>query len=455
MLRLAALLLLLGLAPAYAQFGPAGPPAVGVVKAERTAITESDQFVGRIQAPNRVNLVARVTAFLDQQLFVEGSEVKQGDLLYRLERGPFEADLQQKAAVVAQDQALLNNANLTLARAEALLNTPAGQRSTVDDARAQQLSQQAQLMQAQANLRASQINLAYTEIRAPIAGKIGQSLITVGNVVGPSTGTLATIVSQDPMYVLFPISVRTAIDLRNRYASSGGFNAVLIRLQLPDGTAYPQTGKLNFVNNTISENTDTILLRGVIPNPIRPGATAGEPGSRELADGEFVTVLLQGVEPVQVLGIPRRAVLTDQQGDYVYVVGPQNKVEQRRLQLGQSTPTVAVVTSGLAPGETVIVDGVQRVHPGQVVSPGPATPGPSVSAETMGAPPTGSAATAGATAAPAAASPVAAGSPAAPAVPPPASPPSGGASPAPGGSASGGPGAGASTPPGQGAAAGR
>ncbi|MBV9735085.1 MAG: efflux RND transporter periplasmic adaptor subunit [Acidisphaera sp.] len=459
MLRLLVILLLVGLAPAHAQFGPAGPPAVGVAKAERTAITESNQFVGRIQATNRVDLVARVSAFLNEQLFTEGSEVRQGDLLYRLERGPFEADLQQKAAVVAQDQALVTNATITLGRAEALLNTPAGQRSTVDDARAQQLSQQAQLMQAQANFRASQINLAYTEIHAPIAGKIGRSLVTIGNVVGPSTGTLATIVSQDPMYVVFPISVRTAIDLRNRYASNGGFSAVLIRLQLPDGTAYPETGKLNFVDNTISQNTDTILLRGVIANPVRPGTNAGDPGSRELADGEFVTVLLQGVEPVQVLGIPRRAVLTDQQGDYVYVVDAQNKAEQRRIQLGQSTPTVAVVTNGLAAGETVIVDGVQRVHPGQAVSAGPASPGPNVAAETMqGAAPAAASSNAG-SGAPASpsggAAPVASGGPATPAVPPPAAPPAGGAAPAPGGNASGGPGAAASTPPGQGAAAGR
>jgi membrane fusion protein (multidrug efflux system) len=362
---------------AQAQMGPGGPPAVGVVKAVLQPITQTNQFVGRIEATNRVALVARVTAFLQDRLFIEGSEVKQGDLLYRLERGPFEADVQQKVGAVAQLQATLQNAQITLNRAQALLNTPAGQRSTVDDARAAELSQEAQLMQAQANLRASTINLDYTEIRAPITGKIGRTSVTVGNVVSPNSGTLATIVSQDPMYVTFPVSLRTALELRDRYAGKG-FAGVLIKLQLPTGKLYDPIGKLDFVNNTIDANTDTILLRGAIANPLLPGAKPSDPGARELTDGEFITVLLQGVDPVQVLGVPRAAVLSDQQGDYVYVVDSENRAQQRRIQLGQSTPTTAAVTNGLQAGENVIVEGIQRVRPGQPVTPGPASPPPAL-----------------------------------------------------------------------------
>jgi len=369
---LALLYLLIGAAHAQA---PGGPPAVGVVKAAIQPVTQTNQFVGRIEATNRVALVARVTAFLQERLFTEGTEVKQGDLLYRLERGPFEADVQQKAAAVAQLQATLANAQITLGRAQSLLNTPAGQRSTVDDARAAQLSQQAQLMQAQANLRASEINLDYTEIRAPITGNIGRTLVTIGNVVSPSSGTLATIVSQDPMYVTFPVSLRTALELRDRYEAKG-FAGVQVKLQLPTGKIYDQIGKLDFVNNTIDQNTDTILLRGPIANPVRPGAKPSDPGARDLTDGEFVTVLLQGVDPVDVLAVPRAAVLSDQQGDYVYVVDADSKAQQRRIQLGQSTATMAAVTSGLKAGENVIVDGIQRARPGQPVSAGPASPPP-------------------------------------------------------------------------------
>jgi membrane fusion protein, multidrug efflux system len=376
---LASALLVLG-RPAFAQFGPSGPPAVGVVKAVREPITESDQFVGRVQAVNRVAVVARVTAFLDKRLFTEGTEVKQGDLLYRLEQPPFQADLAAKQASVAQANAQLQNATINLNRAAALLNTPAGQRSTYDDALATQRSDAAQLAAAQANLQTSQINLNYTEIHSPIDGLIGRTAITEGNVVSPSSGTLTTIVSQDPMYVTFPVSTRAALALRDRYAGKGGFSAVVIKLQLPDGRTYDQEGKLDFVDNTIAQTTDTILLRGAIPNPVRPGSKPGEVGARELADGEFVTVLLQGVEPVQVLAVPRAAVLTDQQGSYVYVVDAQNKVSRANIQLGQSTPTTAVITSGLQEGQTVVVDGVQRVRPGITVNPGPASVSPALPA---------------------------------------------------------------------------
>jgi membrane fusion protein (multidrug efflux system) len=361
---------------ASAQPGPGGPPAVGVVKVESRPVTESSEFVGRIQAIDRVDIVARVTAFLVEKNFVEGAEVQKGDLLYRLERGPFEADLQAKQAAVAQQQALLRNATITLGRAQSLLNTPAGQRSTVDDALAAQASQAAQLLNAQAQLRASQINLDYTEIHAPVTGQIGRTALTVGNVVTPGSGSLVTIVSQDPMYVLFPVSVRTALDLRNHYADKGGLSAVNLKLRLPDGSVYGQVGKLEYVDPTVAANTDTLTLRGRIPNPLRSGAKPGEPGSRDLTDGEFVTVVVEGTEPIEALAIPRASVLADQQGNYVFVVDAQNKVEQRRIQLGQSTPTTAVVMTGLKQGETVISDGLQRARPGIVVNPAPASPGP-------------------------------------------------------------------------------
>jgi len=359
--------------PAKAQTGQAGPPAVGVMETVKRPITESNEFLGRIESPNRVSVVARVTAFLEKRNFVEGAEMKTGDLLYELERGPFEADLAAKKAQVAQLQATLVNAKLTTDRARTLLSGPAGQQSTYDAAVANQQSLEAQVQGAQAQVDQSQINLDYTQIRSPIDGMIGRTAVTQGNVVSPSSGVLTTIVSQDPMYVVFPVSVREALILRERYVTRGGFKAVVIRIRLSDGRLYEQTGQLNFVNNTIAQNTDTITLRGTIPNPplYERSATQGE--VRELTDSEFVTVLLEGVEPVEVLAIPRAAVLSDQQGEYVYVVGDDNKAEQRRIQLGQSTSTVASITSGLKLGEKVVVEGLQRVRPGQPVSPGPAS----------------------------------------------------------------------------------
>ena len=357
-----------------AQPAAGGPPAVGVVEATKRPITETSEFLGRIEAVNRVNVVARVTAFLEKRMFKEGAEVKAGDELYCLERGPFEADLEAKKAQVAQLQAMLENARLTAERARILLSGPAGQQSNYDAALANQRSLEAQVQAAQAQVQASQINLDYTVIRSPIDGKIGRTAVTEGNVVSPGSGVLTTIVSQDPMYVIFPVSVRQGLELRERYAPRGGLNAVVIKLRLPEGRLFDQTGKLDFVDNTIAQSTDTLTVRGVIPNSMLHDASTTAGPVRELTDGEFVTVLQEGVQPVEVLAIPRAAVLSDRQGDYVFVVGPDNKAEQRRIQLGQSTPTMASVISGLSPGDKVIVEGLQRVRPGQPVSPGPASP---------------------------------------------------------------------------------
>src|SRR3954447_7403619 len=357
-----------------AQPGAGAPPAVGVVEARRQAVTQTNEFNGRIEAINRVSIVPRVTAFLEKQLFTEGAEVKKGDLLYQLEKGPFQADVAAKQAQVAQLEATLVNARLTTERARTLLGGPAGLQSNYDAAIANQRSLEAQVQGAQAQLQSSQINLGYTDIHSPIDGRTGRTAITVGNVVSPSSGTLTTIVSQDPMYVSFPVSFREALELRQKYLPRGGLNAVVLRIRLPDGRPYAQTGKVDFVSNTIAANTDTITLRGEIANPLLSNQTQTRSNVRELYDGEFVSVLLEGVQPVEVLAVPRAAVLSDQQGDYVYVIGADNKAEQRRVQLGQSTSTIAAVISGLKEGEHVIVEGLQRVRPGQPVSPGPASP---------------------------------------------------------------------------------
>ena len=350
-------------APTAMAQAPAGPPAVGVIRAAEQQLTQTDEFTGTVQAVGRVALVARVSAFLEKRQFVEGAEVKKGDLLYLLEQPPF--------------QAQHRNAELTLQRAQALLPTAAGQQSNVDAALASERALAAQIAGAQAQLEQAQINLGYTEIRAAIDGRISSTAVTEGNVVSPTSGTLATIVSQDPMYVNFPVSTRAVLALRARYVPKGGFNAVVVKLRLPDGRIYAQDGRLDYVSPTTAANTDTITLRAVIPNPLLKLPTAAkEPTPRELFDGEFVTALLEGVQPITVLGIPRAAVLADQQGDYIYVVDGEDKAQQRRIQLGQSTPSTAVVTAGLKQGELVITEGVQRVRPGEKVSPSPATPQP-------------------------------------------------------------------------------
>jgi membrane fusion protein (multidrug efflux system) len=202
----------------------------------------------------------------------------------------------------------------------------------------------------------------------------------------PGSGILATIVSQDPMQVVFPVPVRTVLDLRKRYADKGGLNGAVLKVRLPDGTIFAQPGKLDFVDNTVNATTDTMILRGFVPNPPVAAALGSGGIPRELVDDELVNVVLEDAAPVQALVVPRASVLSDQRGDYVYVyvVDGENRAQQRRVTLGQSTPATAVVTDGLVQGDSVIVEGIQRVRPGQPVNPAPASPpaGPQAAAST-------------------------------------------------------------------------
>jgi len=359
---------------AMAQPSPSGPPAVGVIKVERRPMTDTYEFNGRIQAINSVSLVARVTAFLDQQLFTEGTDVKKGDLLYTLEHPPFQAAVDVQKAAIARAAAELENNNIELWRKQNLLEKNAGSQQAVDTAQAAQRVAAAQLQSAEAQLKRAQIELDYTEIRSPIDGRIGRTSVTVGNMVSPTSGTLTTVVSQDPMDVVFPIPTRRAIELREAYSRQGGFDAVKIRLRLPDGRTYDETGKIDFINNAVAQDTDTFLVRGVIPNPVLGSATAGGVKLRELVADEFVTVLLESVQPKPVIAVPRAAILADQQGSYVYVVDEQNIARQRRVSLGQVTPETAGIVDGLKEGEQVVVEGVQRARPNSPVAPALASP---------------------------------------------------------------------------------
>jgi membrane fusion protein, multidrug efflux system len=385
---------LLAAVPAGAQPGPGGggPPAVGVARAEHRPVTESSEFTGRIEAVNRVDIRARITGFLQERAFQEGQEVRAGSVLFRIERAPFEAALEQARANVASAQAQLENGRVALQRARELRQTGAGTQVALDNAQAQERTAAAQLLGAQAQVRIEEINLGYTDIISPIDGKIGRAYLTPGNVVSPNlTDPLATVVSQDPMRVAFTVSTRAAGELRNRYEGRGGAAAVVVRVRLPSGRVYPQPGRIDFVDTQVDRNTDSLLVRALIPNPRRDSVPVGQPGDRELIDGQFVTVFVEGAEPVQAIVLPRASVLQDQAGNYVLVVGAENRAERRPVRLGGTINADVVVEDGLKGGETVIVDGLQRVRPGQPVNPAPAM-GATPPGAPPGAPPAGPAA---------------------------------------------------------------
>ncbi len=346
------------------------PPAVGVTAVHSQPVTSSAQYIGRIQAIDRVALVARVTAYLDRRLFDEGAEVKKGDLLYVLEQGPFQAQVLAQQGTLAQAQANVVNARVNFQRQAELLRTPAGQKQAYDNASETAQSGAANVLTAQGNLQSAQIQLGYTEIRAPVDGRITSTAVNEGNVVSPSSGALATIVTQDPMYVVFPAATRDVLGLQRKYRKTGGLGQAAVKLTLGDGSLYDHDGRLDYVSPTVATQTDTITLRATVDNPQR-GQGAGGHGltSRELVDGEFVTVTVQDPHPVERLVIPRAAVLSDQQGDYAFTVDAQHHARRVNLRLGDIVGTDSVVLSGLTEGEGIIVDGLQRVHDGGIVSP--------------------------------------------------------------------------------------
>src|SRR4029077_15834463 len=266
-------------AEAQAQAPP--PPAVGVRAAEIRGVAPSYEFIGRIGAINTVQLRARVEGFLDKILFTEGQEVKAGDLLYQIEKGPYQAQVDANKANVAQLEAQHVNADLTLQRAQILLHSPAGQQSTVDAALAAERALAAQIDSAKAQLQTAQINLGYTDIRAPVDGRIGRTAYTKGNLVNAASGVLATIVSQDPIYAIFPVAQRQLEEIRaDRHQENGSMIKIEILVKLANGKEYPHRGVWNFTDVQVNQQTDTLVMRATLPNP-----------ERQLVDGEFATVV--------------------------------------------------------------------------------------------------------------------------------------------------------------------
>ena len=341
--------------PAAAAQPPA--PAVGVRVATMKGVSQSFEFVGRIKATDKVEIRARVEGFLQKVLFKEGQDVKAGDLLYQIEKVQFQAAVDQAKANVAVAEAELTRAKLEYDRALDLSKRQFSPQSQVDQNKAALDTAAGRLMQLKAALTQAEVNLDYTDIRAPIDGRIGRTTHTVGNLVNPATGVLATIVSQDPIYVLFPVSVRDLEAIREaRRKDGGGMAKIDIRVRLPSGQEYPHPGVWNLTDPQVDPQTDTLIMRATIPNP-----------ERTLTDGQFVTAIIRERQEAPRLVVPQAALQVDQSGYYVLVVNDQDKVEQRRVQTGPQLGTDVVVTSGVKEGEKVIVDGIQKVRPGQVV----------------------------------------------------------------------------------------
>jgi len=344
--------------PAHAQQGAPTAVPVGTVAAERKSIAQSLDFVGRVEAVNRVEIKARVTGYLEAVLFKEGDPIKEGDALYRIENGLFQAAVEQAQGALERSKAAKVLSVVQLQRAESLLKSNAGTAVARDQAQAADQQADGQIMTDEASLSTAKINLGYTDIVAPISGKIGRTNITKGNVIGPDSGSLTVIVSQDPMYVTFPVSQREflraqeaghQVDVRN----------IKVRLRFADGSIYKEEGQINFVDVTVNRATDTVLARASFPNP-----------SGGLIDGQLVRVGLESGTPEEKVVVPQAALIADQEGIYVFVV-EDGKAAVKRVKTAGEDGSDVVIGQGLSGGEQVIVEGLQGVRPGVPVRASP------------------------------------------------------------------------------------
>jgi membrane fusion protein, multidrug efflux system len=347
-------------ASATAQGTPA--PAVSVIPVASRDVTDTGEFIGRVVAIDKVDIVARVPGFIEERYFTEGQDVKRGDLLFRIEQATYKAAVEQQEASLAKAKATEANAALQLERGRDLVRGQNIPQATVDQRAADEGSAKADVMVARAALEQAKINFAYTEIHSPIDGRIGLANFTVGNLVGPSSGSLATIVSHDPIYVIFQASERDILEYKRRIAAPENPSPhVVVRIKLPDGSIYPLPGVSNFLDIQVGNTTDTVAVRAQFPNP-----------QGILVPGGFVGVTVERGAPKSALVVPQSAVQVDQAGRYVLVVDDAKKVELRRVTTGAEQGTDVVVTDGLKKGELIIVEGIQKVRPGQVVAASPA-----------------------------------------------------------------------------------
>jgi len=349
-------------AGARAQTSSASAIPVTVVPVVLEAVARGLTATGRVQAISKVDLLARVEGFLETVEFADGAAVASGDLLYRIEPGLFEAAVKQAEGLLVEARAAKTLADIELERAEQLLARDVGTAQQRDIAKAGSDRAAGKVSEAEASLTTAQINLGYTGIHAPVAGRIGRTAVTKGAVVGPSSGVLATIVSEDPMYVSFPVSAREF--LRGKDSPERVDPAeVRVRLRFLDGSFYGPEGRIDFVDVSVDQATDTVMARSTLANP-----------DRTLIDGQLVTVHLEAGTPVEKPVAPQTALIADQGGLYVFAV-VDGKAEVRRVTTAGFQGTDVVIGEGLAAGDLVVVGGMERLRPGLPVQASPAVEG--------------------------------------------------------------------------------
>lgn len=360
LLALAGLGLAMHTEPAKSTAGPPAGAPVSVAQVEHRAVTEWDEFSGRVQAVERVEIRPRVTGAIDKIHFDEGQMVKKGQVLFTIDQRPYQAALAQAEAAVTAAKARMALAKTEAERSRRLISEKAIAQRELDERESGLLAANADLQAGQAAVQTAHLNMIYTAITSPVDGRVSRAEITVGNLVSPTTTqALATVVSMTPVYVNFDVDEPTFI----RYASHGaGGNAgtkdLMVSVGLATETGYPHSGRIKAFDNQLDTVSGTIRVRAILDNP-----------DGVLLPGMYARVRTAGGKPVDALLINDKAVGTDQNHSYVMVLGAGNKVLYRLVKLGPIVEGARVVREGLSKDDKIVVDGLQRIHPNDVVSP--------------------------------------------------------------------------------------
>jgi len=394
-------LVLTALAACHKRNPPPPPPPVEVMKAQAQSVALTKQLVGRLSSYYSANVTARVSGVLLKRAYTEGSQVRQGQLLFQIDPSYYKAQLDNDLAVLAEDQATYDNDRITAERYRKLLPVGSVSQQTVDNADAAERSAAAKVKADQAMVESARLYLSYTRVTAPISGIAGQQQVTEGAVVGSSTsdagagGTLLTTVQQiDPAYVNFTISAADLVTLRQAQSTGSVAltqqNATTVQIGLPNGSRYGRLGALDFSDVSVNSTTGAVNLRALVANP-----------AHELLPGMYVTLTVVLGQQNNVFLIPQQALQRDTVGAYLLVVGQDGKVARKDVSATDSQGTDWIVTGGLANGDQVIVLGLQAVQEGGQATasawqpPVAASPASAASAPTPSAPVPGSSPPAG------------------------------------------------------------
>jgi multidrug efflux system membrane fusion protein len=336
------------------------PPDVSVATVVSKPVRQWDAFTGRVAATDSVDVRARVSGYIQRIAFKEGDEVKQGDLLFVIDPRPYKAALDNAAAQLDRARASAKLAQAQDQRAQSLIKTGAISHDDYDTRNATLAQANAEVHASEAALATARLNLEFTEVRSPIGGRVGRALLTLGNLVQADQTALTSVVSQDPVYVYFQPDEQTFLrysELARKGQRANSANPV--RIGLANDSGFPYAGTVNFVNNQVDPATGTINARAVVPNP-----------DRVFTPGLYARVQLEGSAEFKALLIDDKAVLTDQDRKYVYVLGAENKAMRKDVALGGMVEGLRVVQSGLDANDKVIVTGLQKIFfPGAPVKP--------------------------------------------------------------------------------------